>query len=140
VPRGHGCNGWLRQKRKEIVQCSLSGGAPDCLVHPRAEGNNGFPNGAPTAPSCLGAIKGTHRCMEQHTKHPLNILRRRDIAFTHLVHHDRDSSTFLSYNSVVMFHALVFVLRVCCCCNSRSCVCCYYPLTLVFTRDLLCKA
>jgi hypothetical protein len=36
------------------------------------------------APSCLGAIKGTHRRMEQYTKHLLNILRRRDFAFTHL--------------------------------------------------------
>jgi hypothetical protein len=56
---GRGCNGRLCQKRKEIAHCSLSGGAPDCLMRPRTEGNYGLPNGAPTAPSCLGAIKGT---------------------------------------------------------------------------------
>jgi hypothetical protein len=83
---GHGCNGWLRQKRKEITQCSLSGGAPDCPVCPRTEGNYCLPNGAPMAPSSLGAIKGTPRCMERHIKHLLNILRRLDSASTHLIH------------------------------------------------------
>jgi hypothetical protein len=37
---------------------------PDISMRPQTEGNNGLPNGAPTAPSCLGAIKGTPRCME----------------------------------------------------------------------------
>jgi hypothetical protein len=46
--------------------------------------------------------KWTPRCMEQDTKHLLNILRHRDFAFTHLVHCDRDSTTFLSCNSVVL--------------------------------------
>jgi hypothetical protein len=40
--------------------------------------------------------------MEQHTKHLLNILRRRDLAFAHLIHCVRDLSTFLSCNSVVL--------------------------------------
>jgi hypothetical protein len=97
-----GCNGRLRQKRKEIAHCSLSGGAPDCRVRPPTEGNYGLPNGVQTTLSYLGAIKGTPRRMEQYTKQPLNILRRRDFAFTHLVHCDRDSSTFLSCNSVVL--------------------------------------
>jgi hypothetical protein len=42
----------------------MSGGAPDCSVRPRIEGKNCLPNGAPTDPSCLGAIKGTPRHME----------------------------------------------------------------------------
>jgi hypothetical protein len=50
--------------------------------------HNGLPNGAPTAPSCLGDIKWTTRRMEQYTKPPLNILRRLDSASTHLVHHN----------------------------------------------------
>jgi hypothetical protein len=54
------------------------------------------------SPSCLGAIKGTPRRMEQYTKHLLNILRRRDLAFAHLIHYGRDLSTFLSCNSVVL--------------------------------------
>jgi hypothetical protein len=125
-----GCNGRLRHKRKEIAHCSLSGGAPDCSVRPRTEGKYGFPNGVPTAPSCLGAIKGTPRRMEQYTKHQLNILRRQHFAYTHLIHHGRDSSTFLSCNSAVLFCVLVLVLRACCCYNSRSCVCFYPPLLL----------
>jgi hypothetical protein len=43
----------------------LSGGAPDCLVHHPTEGNFGLPCWPPTAPSCLGAIKGTPRRMEE---------------------------------------------------------------------------
>jgi hypothetical protein len=78
---GHGCNGRLCQKRKEIAHCSLSGGAPDYPVRPWAEGQLLPPNGAPTAPNCLRAIKGTPRRMKQYTKHLLNILRCRDFAF-----------------------------------------------------------
>jgi hypothetical protein len=37
---------------------SLSGAPPDSPVHRRTEGKNCLPNGVPTAPSCLGAIKG----------------------------------------------------------------------------------
>jgi hypothetical protein len=129
VPRGS----WLQQLaslEKEgnhtlftVRWCTgLSGGVLDCPVHPRTEGNYGLPNGAPTAPSCLGAIKWTPRRMEQYTKHLFNILRRQDFAFTHLVHCDRDSSTFLSCNSIVPF--------LC----ARSCLVC----VLVLQLSLLC--
>jgi hypothetical protein len=100
----------------------MSGGAPDCLVRPRAEGNYGLPNGAPTTPSCLGAIKGTPRRMEQDTKHLLNILRHRDFAFTHPVHYERVSSTFLICNSVVLLSC------------AHSCLVCM----LVLQLSLLC--
>jgi hypothetical protein len=63
----------------------MFGGAPDCLVCPRTEGKNCLPNGALTAPSCLGAIKGTPRRMEQYTNPPLNILRHLYSASTHLI-------------------------------------------------------
>jgi hypothetical protein len=33
--------------------------APDSPMRPRTEGKNCLPNGAPMAPSCLGAIKGS---------------------------------------------------------------------------------
>jgi hypothetical protein len=130
-------NGRLHQRRKRIVHCSLPSGAPDCPVRPRTEGNQGLLNGAPMAPSSLGAIKGTHRRMEQNTKHPLNILQHRDFANTHLIHCDRDSSTSLSCNSVVLFRMLVLVLYVCCCCNSRSCVCFYSPYSYVHLRSFV---
>jgi hypothetical protein len=95
----YGCNGRLRQKRKEITHYSLSGSAPDCPMRPRTEGNYGLPNGAPTTPKCLGAIKGTPRRMEQNTKHLLNILRCLDFTNMHLAHYVWDLSTFLSCDS-----------------------------------------
>ena len=57
-------NDRLCQKRKEIRHYSLSGGAPDCPMRQRTEGNQSLPFGAPTTPSSLGAIKGTPRRME----------------------------------------------------------------------------
>jgi hypothetical protein len=55
---------------------------PHYPVHPRTEGNQSLPNGSPTAPRSIGAIKGTTKCMEHYTKHPLNILRHRDTSIT----------------------------------------------------------
>jgi hypothetical protein len=39
--------------------------APDCPVHHPTEGKFGLPSWPPMAPSCLGAIKGTPRPMEE---------------------------------------------------------------------------
>ena len=58
-----------------LVHCWMSG------VH-QTEGNQNLPNGAPTTPRSLGAIKGTPRSMEHYTKHPFNILRHRETAIT----------------------------------------------------------
>jgi hypothetical protein len=65
------CNGRLRQIRKEIhteMLQWLSGGAPDCPVHHPTEGKDNLPCWPPTAPSFLGAIKGTPRRMEELQK------------------------------------------------------------------------
>jgi hypothetical protein len=43
----------------------LSGGAPDCPVCHPTEGKDSLPCWPPMAPSCLGAIKGTPRRMEE---------------------------------------------------------------------------
>jgi hypothetical protein len=43
----------------------LSGGAPHYPVRHPIEGRNCLPRLSPTAPSCLGAIKGTPRRMEE---------------------------------------------------------------------------
>jgi hypothetical protein len=47
--------------------------APDCPVRQATEGKNCLPGMLSTAPSCLGAIKGTPMRMEEHTKHSLSI-------------------------------------------------------------------
>jgi hypothetical protein len=57
----------------------------DCPVHHSTEGRNCLPRLSPTAPSCLGAIKGTPRCMEEYTKLLRNILRLPDSDSTHLI-------------------------------------------------------
>jgi hypothetical protein len=43
----------------------LFGGAPDSPVCHSTEVKDSLPSGSPTAPSCLGAIKGTPRRMEE---------------------------------------------------------------------------
>jgi hypothetical protein len=48
--------------------------APDCPVRQATEGKICLPGMLSTAPSCLGAIKGTPRRMEEYTKHSLSTL------------------------------------------------------------------
>jgi hypothetical protein len=137
---GRGCNSWICQKRKEIVHCSLSSGVPDCPVCPRTEGNYDLPIGAPTAPSCLGAIKGTPKCMQQYIKHLLNILRRLDFARTHFILCIWDLSTCWAIN--LLRSVVCSFLDLCAChyCNSSSCVCFYsLPYSLWFKCDQYCK-
>jgi hypothetical protein len=63
----------------------LSGGAPDCPVRYSTEGKISLPRMPPTAPSCLGAIKGTPRHMEELPKHSLIIPKHPDSTPTHLI-------------------------------------------------------
>ena len=63
---------------------TVSGGAPDCPVHQATEGKNCLPGMLSTAPSCLGAIKGTPRRMEEETKHPLSIVDHSHFILAHL--------------------------------------------------------
>jgi hypothetical protein len=112
--------------------------APDDPVHPRSEGNRSLPNGASIAPSSLGSINGTPRRIEQHTKHPLNILQR-------------ETSQTRIWFIVIEIRALLWVVTLMCyfVCSFLSCVhvvaatlalgCVYIPLTLVFIWDHLCK-
>jgi hypothetical protein len=119
--------------------CSLSGAPSDSLVHRWTEGKNCLPNGVPTAPSCLGAIKGTPRRMEHYTKHSLNILWRLDSANTHLDHCDWDLSTKCVVN---LWHcSCVSLLDLCayCCCDSSLVSGSFSPLLLCFSCDQHCK-
>jgi hypothetical protein len=60
----------------------LSGGASDYPVRHPIEGKDSLPCWPPTAPSCLGAIKGTPRRMEESPKHTLSIPRLLVLTFT----------------------------------------------------------
>jgi hypothetical protein len=93
VPSGPRAQRSASPGKEEDQELFMSGGAPNCPVRQPAEGKNCLPNGVLTAPSCLGAIKGTPRRMEHNTKPPLNILRRLDSANTHSDHRDLELST-----------------------------------------------
>jgi hypothetical protein len=64
--------GFARKGKKsapDSVRC-----APDCPVRQATEGKICLPGMISTAPSCLGAIKGTPRRMEENIKHSLSTL------------------------------------------------------------------
>jgi hypothetical protein len=72
-----GANGRLRQIRKDIR-------TGQCPVRQATEGKISLPGMLSTAPSCLGAIKGTPRRMEEHIKHTQSIPKHQDFDSTHL--------------------------------------------------------
>jgi hypothetical protein len=72
---------------------TVSGGAPDCPVHQSTEGKICLPGLLSTAPSCLGAIKGTPRRMKEYTKHSLIISKHQDISLAHLIRCDSNLSS-----------------------------------------------
>jgi hypothetical protein len=55
-----------------------------CPVRQATEGKNYLLKMLSTAPSCLGAIKGTTRRMEEHTKHSLSIIDHSHFILAHL--------------------------------------------------------
>jgi hypothetical protein len=70
-------------KKERNPHRKVSGGAPDCPVRQATEGKNCFPGMLSTAPSCLGAIKGTPRRMEEKTKQPLSIVDHSHFTLAH---------------------------------------------------------
>jgi hypothetical protein len=72
-------------KKERNPHRTVSGGAPDCPVRQETEGKNCLPGMLSTAPSCLEAIKGTSRRMEEYTKHSLNIPKHQDSNFAHSI-------------------------------------------------------
>jgi hypothetical protein len=70
-------------KKERNPHRTVSGGAPDCPVRQATEGKNCFPGMLSTAPSCLGAIKGTPRRMEEKTKQPLSIVDHSHFTLAH---------------------------------------------------------
>jgi hypothetical protein len=70
-------------EQKRNPHRTVSGGAPDCPVRQSIEGKICLPRMLLTASSCLGAIKGTPRRMEEDTKHTLSILDHSHFVFAH---------------------------------------------------------
>jgi hypothetical protein len=114
---------------------TVSGGAPDCPVRRSTEGKNCLPRMISTAPSCLGAIKGTPRRMEEYTKHTLSILDHSHFVFAH-------SFDILSDLSSVLVRTLRYSFELkswpCVCAYCCGLVCVAHPiLTFVFICDHL---
>jgi hypothetical protein len=77
------------RQRLQVYQRSASpfkegNRAPDCPVRQSTEGKISLPRLLSTAPSYLGAIKGTPRRMEEYTKHTYNIPKHQVIDSAHL--------------------------------------------------------
>jgi hypothetical protein len=72
-------------KKERNPHRTVSDGAPDCPVRQATEGKNYLPGMLSTAPSCLGAIKGTPRRMEEYTKHSLSIPKHQDFNSAHSI-------------------------------------------------------
>jgi hypothetical protein len=131
-----GCAKIGRKLRTEHEQW-LSGGTPDCPVRHPTEGKISLPRMPPAAPSCLGAIKGTPRRMEEPPKHTSSILSLPHSVFVHLIDCVSDLSSVLVVNSLCFI--LSSSLGLCACVLLRICVCCFPSLLLCFHRDLHCK-
>ena len=74
-----GCAIYGKKSGTGHVRC-----APDCPVRQSTEGKISLPRLLSTAPSCLGAIKGTPRRMEEYTKHSLSNLDHSHSILAHL--------------------------------------------------------
>jgi hypothetical protein len=72
-----------------------------CPVRHPTEGKNCLPGLLSTAPSYLGAIKGTPRRMEENTKHTLSILDHSHSVFAHSIGILSDLSSILVVNLVL---------------------------------------
>jgi hypothetical protein len=123
-------------KKERNPHRTVSGGAPDCPVCQATEGKNCLPGMLSTTPSCLGAIKGTPRRMEENTKQPLSIVDHSHFTLAHLFDILSDLSSVLVRTS-----------RYCLELKSCSCVCVFAmdlsvllpSLTLVLHCDSYCK-
>jgi hypothetical protein len=82
--RLQGCQRSASPNKEGNPHRTVSGGAPDCPVRQATEGKNCLPRLLSTAPSCLGAIKGTPRRMEENTKHFLSTLDHSHSILAHL--------------------------------------------------------
>jgi hypothetical protein len=124
----------LGRRSRTVHEQWLSGGAPDCPVRHPTEGNFGLPRMPPTAPSCLGAIKGTPRRMKEPPKHTLSILSLPHSVFAHLIDFVSDLSSVLVVNSLCFIRAQVLAC-VCAYCCGFVCVASHpysCSLTLIF--------
>jgi hypothetical protein len=119
-----GCAKLGRRSAPDMLQC-MSGGAPDCPMRHPTEGKNCLPGLLPTAPSYLGAIKGTPRRMKEYTKHSLIVSKHQDFILAHLILCDSNLSSSWVENSVCELRAQVVTSVRVCAVAFETCVCCF---------------
>jgi hypothetical protein len=119
------CANLGRRSAPDCLQ-GLSGGASDCPVRHPTEGKISLPRLPPTTPSCLGAIKGTPRRMEETPKHTLSNLSLPHSVSAHLIDRVSDLSSILVVNSLCFI--LSSSLGLCACVLLQICVCCFPSL------------
>jgi hypothetical protein len=105
--------------------------------HP-TEGKNCLTRMPPTAPSFLGAIKGTPRRMEEIPKYTLSILNPPHSVSAHLIDFLSDLSSVLVVNLLRFIRAQV--LTVCVRIATDLCVCASLPYSSAFTLIFVVKA
>jgi hypothetical protein len=86
--------GYARNGRKSRTRHEQWLSGPDCPVRHPTEGKICLPRMPPTAPSCLGAIKGTPRRMEEKPEHTLSILSLPHSVSAHLIDFVSDLALF----------------------------------------------
>jgi hypothetical protein len=132
-----GCTRNGRRSAPDMLQW-LSGGAPDCPVRHPTEGKNCLPCWVPTAPICLGAIKGTSRRMEETPKHTLSILNLPHSVSAHLIDFLSDLSS-VSSGELVVIHSSSGLGCVCAYCCGFVCVA-SLPYSSAFTLIFVVRA
>jgi hypothetical protein len=119
-------NGRIYQIWKEIAHrtvyrtCPVAHRTVRCATRQKAR----IPCWSPTAPSCLGAIKGTPRHMEETPKYSLSIIRLPHSASVQLIDCVSDLSSVWVVNSLCYVSSSNLGLCACVCCGFVSCVCC----------------
>jgi hypothetical protein len=106
----------------------------DCPVRHSTEGKDGLPCWPPTAPSCLGAIKGTPRRIEELHKHSLSILKHPDSIPAYLFHCVRDLSSVRVKDSLCCHLSSSLLLCAWVCCD--LCLVCVALPNLTLVRSL----
>jgi hypothetical protein len=108
-------------------------------VRHSTEDKDGLPSLLPTAPSYLGAIKGTPRHMEELPKHSLSILRLPHSVSAYLIDCVSDLSSVLVVNSLCFVSCSSHGLCACVCCGFVSVAlqpysCAFFVINIVRAR------
>jgi hypothetical protein len=117
------CQIWKEIPHRTVYKtCPVAHQTVRCATRQKA---SILPCWPPTAPNCLGAIKGTPRRMEELPKHSLSILKHPDSALTHSLRCVSDLGSIRVVHSLSCHLSSSLHLCAWVCYIFGSCVCCY---------------